>query len=89
MPLAPKDGLDGPRVRRGVRARERLGAETGQTKIFGRDDSLAHLVTIELRDARVVRHDLRLGTEVLQDPPFAVRPLPPVVDDVDAHVIPK
>jgi len=44
---------------------------------------------IELRDSRVVRNDLRLDTEVLQDPPFAVGPLPPVVDDVDAHVIPK
>src|SRR2546426_256272 len=36
---------------------------------------------IELRDSRVVRNDLRLDTEVLQDPPFAVGPLPPVVDD--------
>src|SRR2546426_407685 len=43
---------------------------------------------IELRDSRVVRNDLRLDTEVLQDPPFAVGPLPPVVDDVHAHGTP-
>src|SRR3989442_12302282 len=44
---------------------------------------------IEFGDARVVRNDFRLGTEVLQDPPFAVGPLPPVVYDVAAHVRPK
>src|SRR2546427_507130 len=43
---------------------------------------------IELRDSRVVRTALRLDTEVLQDPPFAVGPLPPVVDDVHAHGTP-
>src|SRR5207247_3913531 len=40
------------------------------------------------RDRRVVRDDLRLGAGVLRDPPLAVGPLAPVVDDVDAHGTP-
>ena len=40
---------------------------------------------VQLRNLRVVRDDLRVGAEVLQDPPLAMSPLAPVVDDVDTH----
>src|SRR2546427_4376455 len=43
---------------------------------------------VQVRNLRVVRDDLRLGAEVLQDPPLAVSPLAPVVDDVDTHGTP-
>src|SRR5881628_3555064 len=43
---------------------------------------------VQFRDPGVVRNDFRLGAEVLQDPPLAVGPLAPVVDDVDAHGTP-
>src|SRR2546426_792428 len=40
------------------------------------------------RASRVGRNDLRPDPGVLQAPPFAVGPLPPVVDDVHAHGTP-
>src|SRR3989442_6288411 len=52
----------------------------------GKDESVQ---SIQLRDRRVVRHNLRLDAEVLQDPPLAVGPLPSVVDYGDSHIIPK
>ena len=43
---------------------------------------------LEVRHWRIVRDDLRVDAEVLQDPPFAVGPLASIVDHVDAHGIP-
>src|SRR6267143_3470666 len=43
---------------------------------------------LEVRNGRIVRDDFRVDAEVLQHPPFSVRPLTSVVDDVDAHGYP-
>ena len=39
----------------------------------------------DLVERRGVRQDLRLDLEVLQDPPFPVGPLTPIVNDVNLH----
>src|SRR6266705_5449248 len=44
---------------------------------------------LETSDGGDVRNNFRLDPEVLQDPPFAVGPLPSVVDDENTHGIPK
>src|SRR5713226_1630502 len=61
------------------------GVHTDPGGSAGQDEPVQ---AVQFRDPRVVRDDLRLGAEVLQDPPLAVSPLTPVVDDVDAHGTP-
>jgi len=63
-----------------------LGVEAYPRRPPGEDEAVN---VLQVGGRRVVRDDLRLGAEVLQDPPFTVGPLAAIVDDVDAHRLSK